>query len=144
MHSIYLNIGTNLGDREANIEKALALIGDRFQIEGVSRPVESEPWGFDSPNKFINVCVEISTELTPVQVLPEVQAIEREISPLSHRKEDGSYADRLIDIDIVYAPGYTVKTEELTVPHPHLYERSFFYGPLLELLERKKKTAHAD
>jgi len=135
MPLVYINIGTNLGNRHALLRRALEGVAARFPLRAVSSVMESEPWGFKSANKFLNVCAcfEAGT-LSPLEVLAAMQQVERSISPASHRNPDGSYADRLIDIDIVHIEGVEMHTPTLTLPHPHLYDRDFFLLPLQEIL----------
>lgn len=131
---VYINIGTNLGELQANLDLALARVGARFPLVRVSERMESEPWGFESANKFLNVCACFEQgDLAPEQILQELQQIERAISPLSHRNPDGSYRDRLIDIDIVAIDGVEMHTPRLTLPHPHLQDREFFLDPYLQI-----------
>ena len=111
----YINIGSNLGDRYLNIDKAVEAIERRFGRLVISNMVESEPWGFDSTNLFVNVGIAFEAKEDPEDVLRMLQAIEREISPASHRNPDGSYADRIIDIDIMEAREW-----EYASPHPPL------------------------
>lgn len=131
----YINIGSNLGNRRLNLSRAIAAVEKRYGYFEVSKLVESEPWGFDSTNLFLNVAMMFHSDDEPLDVLHELQNIEKEISPDSHRKPDGSYADRKIDIDIMaLGDGVKYESEELTIPHPHLFDRAFFIGPLKELL----------
>jgi 2-amino-4-hydroxy-6-hydroxymethyldihydropteridine diphosphokinase len=129
----FLNIGSNLGCRELNITRAVREIEKLYGYFELSKKVESEPWGFDSPNSFINVAMMIITEDSPREVLARLKEIEQRISPRSHRKSDGSYADRVIDIDIMAIDELIIDEEGLKVPHPHLAERDFFIRPFLEL-----------
>ena len=105
MHRIHLNIGSNQGDRRAVTGRAVALLagalGGRLEL---SSYIESEPWGYESPNPFLNlgVLALVPGEITPFQVLEITQRIEKIIGPDSaHRNPDGSYRDRIIDIDII-------------------------------------------
>ncbi len=130
----HLNIGSNKGDRLGYISRAVALIASMAgKVNAVSEPVESEPWGFDSDNRFINVGLNLDTELTPLQLLEVLQKIERTISPDPHRNPDGSYRDRPIDIDIIVYSGVTMDTPRLTLPHPRMRQRQFVMGPYLEI-----------
>lgn len=110
--------------------------------------IESEPWGFESPHKFLNIGVEILTGLSPLELLNRLQAIERAISPLSHRNPDGSYRDRIIDIDLIFmlplaaeaafSPDAETLEEctlhfahpRLILPHPRALERDFVMAPI--------------
>lgn len=143
----YINIGSNLGNRRLNLSRAIAAVEKRYGYFEVSKVVESEPWGFDSTNPFLNVAMMFHSDEEPLDVLHELQCIEKEISPESHRKADGSYADRKIDIDIMALEnGATFESEELTIPHPHLFDRPFFIEPLKELLaaESEKEAEEAN
>ena len=136
MPVIHLNIGSNLGHRRALIE--LAVAGLRPALGGemrVSAPVESPPWGFDSPHPFLNVGVAVSVPgpVDPGGVLDVCRSVERSISSASHRTPDGGYADRLIDIDIIAIDDIVMDTPELTLPHPRMHLRGFVLAPMAEL-----------
>ena len=133
MAIVYLNIGSNLGNRENNIEKALDKIGDLFGYYGVSEIIETEAWGFDSRQKFLNIGVVIRTFLEPEKLLERIKSIEKKISDMSHRDSDGKYADREIDIDIMAIEGLKYESGKLQVPHRYLKARKFFLQPLYEL-----------
>lgn len=147
----YINIGSNIGNRRLNISRAIAAVEKRYGYFELSKAVESEPWGFDSTNSFLNVGMMFETDSEPLDVLHSLQEIESAISPDPHRNPDGSYADRKLDIDIMAIrgdendgmPGEAVEidTDELKVPHPHLFDRPFFIGPLRELLDGEKEKA---
>lgn len=133
MATVFVNIGSNLGNRRLNLSRAMRAIGEEFGEYEISHVVESEPWGFDSTHSFLNVGMMFFSDLEPLEILHRLQAIERGISPTRHRKSDGTYADRIIDIDIVAIDYLQINTPELTVPHPHLLERDFFLRPMAEL-----------
>ncbi|MDE7442546.1 MAG: 2-amino-4-hydroxy-6-hydroxymethyldihydropteridine diphosphokinase [Muribaculaceae bacterium] len=131
----YINIGSNMGDRRANIGRAVALISESVgEPSGVSRVVESEPWGYESTNRFLNIGIVVDTDLAPEELLDRLQAVERAISPESHRDANGAYIDRLIDVDLIVYGGAVVDTPRLKVPHPHMAQRRFVLEPLAELL----------
>ena len=135
----YLNIGTNLGNLQANIDRAVNLVEDHLGCHAHrSHPVESEPWGFESDNRFCNIGIAVETELTPHELLDTLKGLEKEMGCYTHRNADGGYADRLIDIDIMAIDGVEMHTERLTVPHKHLYDRDFFLKPYMELKEEMK------
>lgn len=129
----YINIGSNLGNRLMNLTRAVSAIEKRFGWFELSHHIESEPWGFNSKNKFLNVGMAFISELQPLEVLHILQEVEASINPSSHRNADGSYKDRVIDIDIMAVDGVEMSTPELTLPHPHLEERPFFLEPYNEL-----------
>lgn len=127
----HLNIGSNRGDRHGNISRAVSLINMRAgRVTAVSDPVESEPWGYESTNTFINIGINIDTALAPLDLLDTLQAIEQEISPSPHRNPDGTYRDRAIDIDIILYQGVELSTPRLTIPHPLMHRRPFVLIPL--------------
>ena len=132
---VFINIGSNLGDRRMNLSKAMRAVAAVYGDFEISHVMESEPWGFESQNKFLNLAMVFKSDDAPLDILHTLQRIEKEISPESHRNPDGSYADRLVDIDIMTIEGVRMETEELTLPHPHLKERPFFMEPLQELLD---------
>ena len=139
MHVIYLSLGSNIGDRRRLMERAIEEI--EKQIGPVVRQsafYETEPWGFESPNLFLNAAVCVETALTPRQLLQVTQHIERELGrrkivncKLSNRK----YVDRPIDIDILLYDDLTVDEPDLKIPHPLMYERDFVMKPLKEIME---------
>lgn len=130
----YLNIGSNIGNRRRNISRAVSMINSAFGTEvRCSSPVESEPWGFASTNRFVNEGIVLNTDRKPADVLTLLQQVERSISSVSHRNADGSYRDRVIDIDIVAIDQLTIDSPTLKVPHPHFAERDFYIIPMQEL-----------
>ncbi len=139
MHRIHLNIGSNQGDRKATIGRAAALVASRLQAKRVelSDYIESEPWGYESPNPFINRGLLVLTDTfgaDPLAVLNITRAIEREIAPDSpHRLADGSYADRRIDIDIIDIDRRLFRHPRLQLPHPRAALRPFVMTPLQAL-----------
>ena len=141
-HTLYINIGTNSGDRRAMIAQAVAAIVSCPLFAGAtvrrSATVESEPWGFLSENSFLNVglAVECVIDTSPAALhtlLDALQAIERSISPLPHRNSDGTYRDRGIDIDIIALDTLVYSDERLSIPHPRASLRDFVMTPLREL-----------
>ncbi len=143
MLHVHLNIGSNLGDREENIRRAVASLRQLaclYSSVKVSDTVESEPWGYDSGNGFLNAGMSFDTELSPEALLVAVQRVEKSISTASHRDSAGAYIDRIIDIDIIAcavtdaAIGRSAlvisDTPELTLPHPRALLRDFVMTPL--------------
>lgn len=134
MATAYINLGSNIGDRRSTIERAVAAIEADLGVSARrSQWVESEPWGFDSPNRFVNLGIAVDTELEPLELLHRLQAVEKSIDPSSHRDAEGLYIDRVIDIDLIAVDHLVVDAPELTLPHPRMKERPFVMGPLLEL-----------
>ncbi len=129
----YLNLGSNLGNRLLHLTRAMKAIGEEFGPYETSHKVESDPWGFNSTNRFVNIGVAIESDDEPEEVLRKLQAIEKSISTRGHRRWDGSYNDREIDIDIMATEGEPYDSASLHIPHPHLAKREFFLKPLAEL-----------
>lgn len=127
-----LSLGSNLGDREEHISKALLLLSERVGVLlAVSKPYFSAPQGFQSPHEFCNVCAKIATTLDPHELLRITQAIELELGRI--KKEKGRILDRIIDIDIVFYDDLVLETDELILPHPRWNERLFVVEPLKEI-----------
>lgn len=130
----YLNIGTNLGDRHANIAAAVAALEQRTRgAVHVSDAVETPAWGFSSPNDFLNVGVSLKSHIRPLDMLTMLKDIERTMGSSVHRDFSGNYADRIIDIDIVAIDEMVVDEPTLQVPHRHLAQREFFLRPMAQL-----------
>ena len=138
MHTVYLGLGSNLGDRRGNISAAVRLLGERVgRVVRVSSMFETEPWGFLSSNMFVNAAVCVETSLTPRGVLEATQAVEREMGR-TVKSADGVYHDRIIDIDLLVcldASGreILVDTPRLKLPHPLMNLRDFVMNPLEEI-----------
>ena len=129
----YLNIGSNIGERRDNLYRAVAFLTAGTSGCSVSSVVESEPWGYESENRFLNVGVNLDSDLMPQDMLERLHDIERRLGSASHRDADGHYIDRLVDIDIMAIDDLVIDTPTLQVPHPHLPEREFFLQPMAEL-----------
>lgn len=134
MPAAHINIGSNLGDSLSEIRKAVAEITFLSQLPvRCSAPVESAAWGYESANRYINVGVEITTDLQPGELLEKLLEIERKLSPLPHRDAVGHYIDRLLDIDLIYYDELIIDTPQLQLPHPRLHLREFVLKPIAEL-----------
>ena len=140
LKQLYLSLGSNLGDRERMLHRAIALIEERVgTVQRVSSFIETEPWGFESEHPFLNAAVMVLTTLSPEQCLKETQQIEREQGRTTKSK-DGIYHDRPIDIDLLMYGDLKLSTPTLTLPHPHMLERDFVMIPLREILSRGYKS----
>lgn len=139
-HTVYLSLGTNLGDKEKNLLSAISEIERRIgPIRAQSAFLATEPWGFESKNNFLNAAVRVETELSPLALLRETQQIERDMgrtqkSTTTPHTSTAIYHDRIIDIDILLYDDLHISTPRLTIPHPHMYERDFVLIPLKEIL----------
>lgn len=115
------------------MKDAVRLLGERVgEVVAQSSLLETEPWGFSSPNKFINCCVCCLTPLAPRQVLEATQKIEKEMGRIG-KSHDGIYQDRIIDIDILLYDDLHIDEPDLKIPHPLMYEREFVMKPLREI-----------
>lgn len=111
---------------------AAALLAERAgDVLSLSSFYETEPWGFDSENTFLNAALELETSCSPMELLRLTQQIEQEMGRT--QKSDGSYHDRIIDIDILLYGNEIIHTEELVVPHPLMQQRLFVIQPLAEI-----------
>ncbi len=128
----YLGLGTNLGDKEANIENALRLISEQVgEVLRRSSNYVSEPWGFQSENTFLNIVIAIETPLEPFELLHKLQQIEKQLGRTQKTLDE--YKDRIIDIDILLYENVRINTPTLTIPHPLMHERDFVQIPLAEV-----------
>lgn len=135
-HIAYLSLGSNLGDRHATMQQAILLLGKQAgTVDRVSSAIETEPWGFKSANKFLNMCVRIITPLSPEQLLATTKDIELQLGRTT-KSVNGQYHDRPIDIDILTYDDIHINTPSLTLPHPHMHERDFVMIPLREILDK--------
>ena len=130
-------MGSNIGNRKRNMREAVqymeGLIGT---VMNQSALYETEPWGFESPNLFINMCVCVETPLAPRQLLEATQEIEKRMGRVG-KSENHEYQDRIIDIDILLYDDLTVDEPDLKIPHPLMNEREFVMTPLNEILKKK-------
>lgn len=141
MHRAYLGLGTNLGDRAANLDRAIALLQQQVgMLIKRSTYIPSKPWGFSSDNDFLNAAVLVESRLAPLELLRATQAIERQMGRTA-KSRDAQYADRVIDIDILLYDNLQCATPELTIPHPLMAQRDFVLCPLAEIAPRKRHPA---
>lgn len=129
MHTIYLGLGTNLGDRTANLQAAIAGLAERLVITAVSPLYQTPPWGVTDQPDFLNLCLVAQTDLTPEELLTFVKNLEVEMG----RQPAERWGPRLIDIDILFYANQLVETEKMTIPHPRLAERAFVLWPLADI-----------
>ncbi len=135
MYQVYISLGTNLGNRKRNIREAIDKIGEQIGVvKRQSALYETKPWGYSSPNDFINACVLVLTPMAPRQVLEATQRIEREMGR-TLKSVDGEYHDRIIDIDILMIDDLVINEPDFHVPHPLMEERDFVMTPLKEIFK---------
>lgn len=130
MPTVYIGIGSNLGNRERNCLQAVALLTENnITVTKQSSMRETEPWGVKGQPRFINVAIEAETDLAPFRLLEKLKDIEKEMG----RKETHRWGPRIIDLDILLYDDLVINTSELTIPHPLMHEREFVLLPLSEI-----------
>jgi 2-amino-4-hydroxy-6-hydroxymethyldihydropteridine diphosphokinase len=131
MNKVFLGIGTNLGNRKANLRKALEMIGKHIgTVINSSSVYETAPWGFDSEDDFLNMVVMVETTHTPSEIMKKINTIE---SMLGRERNQDRYSSRVIDIDILLYDDLVINENGLKIPHPLMHERKFVLVPLCEL-----------
>ena len=131
---LYLSLGSNLGDRDELLHRAIARIEERVgAVQRGSSFIETKPWGFNSEHPFLNAAVMVMTTLSPIECLDATQQIEREMGR-KLKSKNGKYHDRPIDIDLLLYGDQTISTPRLTIPHPLMLERDFVMIPLREIM----------
>ncbi len=125
----YLGLGSNLGDRQANLDRALAFLGQRLRVKRISSIYDSEPVGNIEQPRFLNLVCEVVTNLPPMALLALGKGIENKLG----RWGGPSGAPRTIDIDILLYGDEVMETPELTIPHPRMDKRAFVLVPLAEI-----------
>lgn len=134
MANAFIGIGSNIGDRRGNCLKAVTLLEQHGQtLLKSSSLYETEPWGVKDQPRFINMVVELETELSPSGLLSLLKKIEKDMG----RVYSGRWGPRLIDLDILLYEELIVDEEELRIPHPRMHERVFVLEPLAEICPQK-------
>jgi len=128
---VFLGLGSNVGDRRKNLERALALLEERgaCRVVRVSTFHETAPWGEERQPNYLNAAAEVETELDAFELLSVAKGIEREMG----RTPGQRWGPRLIDVDILLYGEEVIETADLEVPHRHLHERTFALAPLAEI-----------
>ena len=133
-HMVYLGLGTNLGDKQKNLNDAIRMLGNQVgEVEKVSSVIETEPEGFNSDNMFLNAVVKVRTALSPFEILDITQDVEKSLGR-KEKSSNGIYHDRVIDIDILLYDDINISTPRLVIPHPRMAQREFVMTPLTEIL----------
>ena len=145
---IYLGLGTNEGDRQANIDHALAALTQAgIRILTVSDIIEAAPWGFEAPQDFLNCALmgQVNADVTPTALLDICKTIERDLGRKENIEFDAEgkrvYHSRPIDIDILIYGQERIDTERLTIPHKQMAERDFVMIPLRQIISEEIKSA---
>ncbi len=129
MPIIYLALGTNLGDRLANFRAAMAVLPPAVRLLDQSPVYETPPWGLTDQPAFLNMVLKAETTLSPAKLLKHLKRLEIRLGRLPTVR----WGPRLIDMDILFYDNLILSTPGLTIPHPHLHERSFVLVPLADL-----------
>ena len=133
MSTVYLGLGTNLGDKEVQLRTAVNEIEKRIgRIMILSAFYTTTPWGFTSEHTFLNAACALETSLNPYELLSVTQDIEKNLGR-KHKSVDHHYTDRLIDIDILFFDEIIIHEPGLQIPHPLLTKRDFVLKPLVEI-----------
>ena len=130
MHTAYVALGTNLGDKEANLRRALELLAEHgIEVAAVSTFIETEPYGVTDQPAFLNGVCKVRTALSPLELLRTLLAIEQEMGRVRLRH----WGERNIDLDLLLYEDVRMDTPELKLPHPDMLNRDFVMNPLREI-----------
>ncbi|MGB9678908.1 MAG: 2-amino-4-hydroxy-6-hydroxymethyldihydropteridine diphosphokinase [Thermoanaerobacteraceae bacterium] len=138
MNNVYLSLGSNLGDKEENIKNAVLSLGKRqgIKLKKVSPMYETKPVGYKDQDMFLNIAIQIETDLDPYKLLEIIHEIEKEMK----RERIIRWGPRTIDIDILLYNEININNIYLTIPHPRMWERAFVLIPLSNLNPYIKKN----
>ncbi len=128
-HTVYLALGSNLGDRLANLKQAIDSLTPQMEVKAKSSVYETPPWGYEDQPKFLNQVVKAKTYLDPEPLLKHLKRLEVALG----RQASFPNGPRLIDMDILFYDELILNTPSLVIPHPRLHERGFILLPLMEL-----------
>lgn len=129
MHTIFLGLGSNLGDRANNLRSAVGALGPEVKVLAESAVYETPPWGVEDQPGFLNMALKAETGLSPAALRDHVKAIEVTLG----RKPTRHWGPRVIDIDILLYGDLIVDTPDLVIPHPHMHKRPFVLVPLASI-----------
>ncbi len=134
METCHILFGSNMGDKNEIFAQACLFINNRCgRVVSVSSAYESEPWGFEAEEWFLNRLITVETELEPEEIMQQLLGIEAELGRVRHPETEG-YTSRTADLDILYYGSRIVVTGSLVVPHPRLHQRRFALLPLCEMV----------
>jgi 2-amino-4-hydroxy-6-hydroxymethyldihydropteridine diphosphokinase len=128
-HTVYLALGSNLGDRVQNLKAAVSALSPQMVVKAKSNIYETLPWGYDDQPRFLNMALKAETYLKPEPLLKHLKRLEIALG----RKASFQNGPRLIDIDILLYDDLVLDTPALTIPHPHMHERGFVLLPLTDI-----------
>ncbi len=128
-HTVYLALGSNLGNRLANLKQAVAAFSPQMEVKAKSHVYETPPWGYEDQPRFLNQVIKVKTYLEPEPLLKHIKRLEVTLG----RKASFPNGPRLIDIDILFYDDLILNTASLAIPHPRLHERGFVLLPLMDI-----------
>jgi 2-amino-4-hydroxy-6-hydroxymethyldihydropteridine diphosphokinase len=130
--TIYIALGSNLGDRKANLDKAIDNLPPKVQVLAQSPIYQTAPWGYEDQPDYLNQVIKCETTLSPEDLWSYVNELENMLG----RRPTFRYGPRLIDIDILFYGDLVMYSPDLIIPHPRLQERSFVLAPLADLVPK--------
>jgi len=128
-HTVYLALGSNLGNRAANLKEALNSLSPQMVVKAKSKVYETPPWGYAEQEKFFNQVVKVQTYVKPEALLKHLKRLEVALG----RVESFPNGPRLIDIDILFYDDLVLQSPTLEIPHPHVHERGFVLLPMMDI-----------
>lgn len=132
-HKVYLGLGSNLGNKTKNLQKAKYEIMEQIgKILKIADLYETEPWGFENKNWFLNTVVEVETAFNEIETLKKCLLIEKKLGRVRSTQKN-TYLSRIIDIDILFFDSKIINLPELCIPHPHIQNRNFVLFPLADI-----------
>ena len=128
-HVVYLALGSNLGNRAANLKEAIAALPPQMEVKAKSKVYETPPWGYTEQEKFLNQVLMVRTYLKPEQLLKHLKRLEVALGRVASFRN----GPRLIDIDILFYDDLVFESQELVIPHPHMHKRGFVLLPMMDI-----------
>ncbi|WP_347321534.1 2-amino-4-hydroxy-6-hydroxymethyldihydropteridine diphosphokinase [Rossellomorea sp. RS05] len=131
MYTAYISLGSNIGDREAYLEKAIQILGShgKIEVKRLSSIYETEPVGYTDQGEFLNMVIAVQTSLRPETLLHQCLQVEFDLG----REREFKWGPRIIDLDVLLYEQETIENADLLIPHPRMQERAFVLIPLLEI-----------
>ncbi|MGM0472052.1 MAG: 2-amino-4-hydroxy-6-hydroxymethyldihydropteridine diphosphokinase [Bacillota bacterium] len=135
MSVVYLSLGSNIGDREGYLKKAIAKLAKspRLEVDSISSIYETDPVGYTDQDQFLNLVVQIETTFAPLELLDYIQQIELDLD----RTREIHWGPRTIDIDIILFGKQEIESDRLVIPHPRFHKRAFVLKPLADLTDKQ-------
>lgn len=128
-HFVYLALGSNLGNRAANLKEAISSLTPQMEVKAKSNVYETPPWGFADQQMFLNQVLRVETYLKPEPLLKHLKRLEIALG----RKASFKNGPRMIDMDILFYDDLVLESSALVIPHPHVHERGFVLVPMMDI-----------